>query len=125
VAADLLPEALMLALIAFAVGHVVVALGTGFEMLLAARFLTALATGAFWAIAGVVATQSAGPVMAARAMGVVTARGMLATVLGVPLGAFAAQLMARRATVQAAGGTDPARSLAAASRCRPIRPGGE
>lgn len=87
---------LMLALIVFAVGHVVVALGTGFEVLLAARFLTALATGAFWAIAGVVATQSAGPGMAARAMGVVTAGGMLATVLGVPLGALTAQLVGWR-----------------------------
>lgn len=87
---------LILALVVFAVGHVVVALNSSFEVLLAARFLTALATGAFWAIAGVVATQAAGPSMAARAMGVVTAGGMLATVLGVPLGAAAAQLIGWR-----------------------------
>ena len=37
---------LALALVVFAVGHVVVAVGFGFPLLLAARFLTALATGA-------------------------------------------------------------------------------
>ena len=42
---------LTLALVVFAVGHVVVAVGSGFTLLLAARFLTALATGAFWAVA--------------------------------------------------------------------------
>ncbi|MYS69278.1 MFS transporter, partial [Streptomyces sp. SID5926] len=41
---------LMLALVAFALGHVVVALGSSFVLLLGARFLTAVATGAFWAV---------------------------------------------------------------------------
>lgn len=82
---------LILALAVFAAGHVVVALGTSLQLLLAARFATALATGAFWAIAGVVAAKSAGPGMASRALGIINAGGMLATVLGVPLGAFASQ----------------------------------
>ena len=89
---------LVLALVVFAIGHVVVALASTFEVLLAARFLTALATGAFWAIAGVVAAQAAGPTRASRALGIVNAGGMLATVLGVPLGAFAAQLLGWRGT---------------------------
>ncbi|MGW9551847.1 MFS transporter [Citricoccus zhacaiensis] len=89
---------LVLALVVFAAGHVVVALASNFEVLLAARFLTALATGAFWAVAGVVAAQAAGAGMASRALGVVNAGGMLATVLGVPLGAFAAQLVGWRGT---------------------------
>ncbi|KSU66391.1 MFS transporter [Arthrobacter sp. NIO-1057] len=82
---------LILALTVFAVGHVVVALGSDFTLLMIARFFTALATGAFWAIAGVVAAKSAGPGMASRALGIINAGGMLATVLGVPLGAFASQ----------------------------------
>lgn len=82
---------LILALTVFAAGHVVVALGSNFTLLMVARFVTALATGAFWAIAGVVAAKSAGPGMASRALGIINAGGMLATVLGVPLGAFASQ----------------------------------
>lgn len=85
-------QTLILALVVFAIGHVIVALGFNFEMLLLARFLTALATGAFWAVAAVVATRAAGPGMAARAMGLVNAGGMLATVIGVPLGALIGQL---------------------------------
>jgi DHA1 family chloramphenicol resistance protein-like MFS transporter len=89
---------LILALVVFAIGHVIVALASNFEVLLAARFLTALATGAFWAIAGVIAARTAGAGMASRALGIVSAGGMLATVLGVPLGAFAAHLIGWRGT---------------------------
>ncbi|MFJ1730405.1 MFS transporter [Streptomyces sp. NPDC088254] len=87
---------LVLALGVFAAGHVVVALGTGFMTLLAARFLTALATGAFWAVANVVATRVAGPAASSRAVGVVGSGAMLANVVGVPLGAFAGQVMGWR-----------------------------
>ncbi|WP_329331223.1 MFS transporter [Streptomyces sp. NBC_00663] len=83
---------LVLALGVFAAGHVIVALGSGFALLLAARFLTALATGAFWAVANVVATRIAGPAASSRALGVVGSGAMLANVVGVPLGAFAGQL---------------------------------
>ncbi|WP_307427742.1 MFS transporter [Pseudarthrobacter defluvii] len=89
---------LILALLVFAVGHVIVALGPNFNLVLVARFLTALATGAFWAVAAVVATQAAGPAKAARATGLVNAGGMLATVIGVPLGAFIGQLVGWRGT---------------------------
>ncbi|MFI0226781.1 MFS transporter [Streptomyces lydicus] len=87
---------LMLALGVFAAGHVIVALGSSFALLLAARFLTALATGAFWAVANVVATHTVGPAARSRALGLVGAGGMLANVLGVPLGAFAGHLMGWR-----------------------------
>lgn len=95
-----LPErlTLVLALAVFALGHVIVAAGSSFGVLVAARFLTALATGAFWAVAAVVATRVAGPGAGSRAVGIVNAGGMLATVLGVPLGAFAAQLIGWRGT---------------------------
>jgi DHA1 family inner membrane transport protein len=87
---------LMLALAVFAVGHVIVALGSSFTVLLAARFLTAIATGAFWAVANVAATRVAGPAASARALGLVGAGAMLANVVGVPIGAFAGQLMGWR-----------------------------
>jgi DHA1 family inner membrane transport protein len=87
---------LLLALGVFAVGHVVVALSSSFGLLLAARFLTALATGAFWAVAAVVATRAVDPGSSSRAVGLVNAGGMLATVLGVPLGAFAGQVFGWR-----------------------------
>ncbi|MEV0932328.1 MFS transporter [Streptomyces phaeochromogenes] len=87
---------LVLALGVFAAGHVVVALSSSFALLLAARFLTALATGAFWAVANVVAARAAGPTASSRALGVVGAGAMLANVVGVPLGAFAGQLMGWR-----------------------------
>jgi predicted MFS family arabinose efflux permease len=83
---------LMLALAVFAAGHLVVALGSSFPLLLGARFVTAWATGAFWSVASVVATRAAGPTAGARALGLVGAGGMLANVVGVPLGAFAGQL---------------------------------
>ncbi|MFE2738697.1 MFS transporter [Streptomyces sp. NPDC059349] len=87
---------LMLALGVFAVGHVIVALGSDFTLLLAARFLTAIATGAFWAVANVAATRIAGPAASSRAIGLVGAGAMLANVIGVPVGAFAGQVMGWR-----------------------------
>lgn len=89
---------LVLATVVFALGHVVVALGDAMTPLMAARFVTALATGAFWAVAAAVATRAAGPTAGARAMGIVTAGGALATVLGVPLGALVAQAIGWRGT---------------------------
>lgn len=89
---------LVLALVVFVVGHIVVALGSDLVILMAARFVTALATGAFWAVSAVVATRAAGPSLGSRAMGIVGAGGSLATVLGVPVGAFLAQHVGWRGT---------------------------
>ena len=95
---------LMLALAVFAVGHVVVALSCSFPLLLAARFVTAWATGAFWSVASVVATRAAGPAASSRALGIVGAGGMLANVVGVPIGAFAGQLVGLAGAVLGPGG---------------------
>jgi len=89
---------LVLALGVFVAGHVVVAFGTDLPTLLLARFGTAIATGAFWAVAAVVATGAAGPGLGARALGVISAGGSLASVIGVPLGAFVAQVVGWRGT---------------------------
>ncbi|OYN94684.1 DHA1 family inner membrane transport protein [Propionibacteriaceae bacterium ES.041] len=94
---------LLLALIVFITGHVFVALGTDLRLLMIARFVTALATGAFWAVAAVVASSAAGPALRSRAVGVVGAGGSLATVLGVPLGTFVAQHLGWRGTFWALG----------------------
>ncbi|MCJ1714972.1 MFS transporter [Curtobacterium sp. VKM Ac-2922] len=89
---------LVLALVVFVIGHVVVATGSHFGTLLAARFLTALAAGAFWAVSAVVASDAAGPGLGSRAQGIVGAGGSLGTVIGVPVGAVLAQLLGWRGT---------------------------
>lgn len=89
---------LILALAVFAAGHIIVAVASDFTVLLVARFVTALATGAFWAVSAAVAARVAGRGLEARAVGLVTAGGALATVLGVPIGAFVAQSVGWRGT---------------------------
>src|SRR4051794_18463758 len=83
---------LTLALVIFAAGHVVAALSSSFTVLLAARALTALATGAFWAVAAIVAGDAAGPGARSRAIGAVIGGLTLANVIGVPIGTWAGQL---------------------------------
>lgn len=87
-----------LPLVVFVGGHVVVALGSDLTVLKAARFVTALATGAFWAVSAVVASNVVGLSLKSSAVGVVAAGGSLATVLGVPIGAFLAQHVGWRGT---------------------------
>lgn len=89
---------LSLALAVFAAGHVVVALSAELPLVLGARFVTALATGAFWAVAAVAGAKAAGPAASTRALGIVLGGGMLANVIGVPLGAFAGQTIGWRGT---------------------------
>ncbi|MET8176883.1 MFS transporter [Streptomyces clavifer] len=79
------------ALAVFALGHAVAALSTSFSVVLTARVVTALATGAFWAVGFVIATAAAGPASATRAVGVMMGGLTLASVIGVPIGAFVGQ----------------------------------
>ncbi|MFD7283489.1 MFS transporter [Streptomyces sp. NPDC059862] len=87
---------LVLALGVFAAGHVIAALSSSFTVVFAARVLSALATGAFWAVASVVATAAAGPAASSRAMGVMVSGAALATVGGVPVGTWAGQAVGWR-----------------------------
>ncbi|WP_260853455.1 MFS transporter [Kocuria palustris] len=89
---------LLAALVVFALGHVVVALSSDLTVLMGARFITALATGAFWAVAAVAASNLVSVSLKSSAVGVVAAGGSLATVLGVPIGAFVAQMVGWRGT---------------------------
>ncbi|MBM7439305.1 MFS transporter [Streptomyces sp. HB132] len=82
---------LVLALAVFALGHVVAALSGSFTVVLAARVVTALATGAFWAVGFVIATTAAGPGNSTRAVGVMMGGLTLANVIGVPIGSFVGQ----------------------------------
>jgi predicted MFS family arabinose efflux permease len=82
---------LVVALCFFAAGHVIAAVSDSYDVVLGARVLTALVTGAFWAVASVVATTAAGPAAASRALGVMMSGVGLATVIGVPLGSWAGQ----------------------------------
>jgi predicted MFS family arabinose efflux permease len=79
---------LILALAVFSLGHVVAALSSSFTVVLLARVVTALATGAFWSVGAVVATTAVGPANSSRAMGVMIGGLTLANVIGVPLGSF-------------------------------------
>ncbi|WP_328876907.1 MFS transporter [Streptomyces sp. NBC_00299] len=79
------------ALAVFALGHVVAALSSSFTVVLTARVVTALATGAFWAVGFVIATIAAVPASATRAVGVMMGGLTLANVVGVPIGSFVGQ----------------------------------
>lgn len=94
---------LLIALVVFVAGHVIVALSSDLTILMGARFITALATGAFWAVSAVVASNLVGSSLKSSAVGVVAAGGSLATVLGVPVGAFVAQHLGWRGTFWALG----------------------
>ncbi|MGI5423874.1 MFS transporter [Streptomyces sp. CA-179760] len=85
-------QTLILALVVFSLGHVVAAASTSFTVVLIARVVTALATGAFWAVGFVVATTAAGPSNSTRAVGVMMGGLTLANVIGVPIGSFAGQI---------------------------------
>ncbi|WP_329353194.1 MFS transporter [Streptomyces sp. NBC_01261] len=84
-------QTLVLALSVFCLGHLVAALSSSFTIVLLARVVTALATGAFWSVGFVVATTAAGPRNATRATGVMIGGLTLANVVGVPIGSFAGQ----------------------------------
>ncbi|KAJ1684634.1 hypothetical protein LUZ63_020389 [Rhynchospora breviuscula] len=66
---------MVVALLAFAAAHVVAAVTTSFAVLLVSRFLAALATGTFWALAAVVAAALVGPQRSSTALGVVLGGG--------------------------------------------------
>ncbi|MGN9846884.1 MFS transporter [Nonomuraea sp. H19] len=88
---------LVLALVVFALGHVVAALSSDFAVVLVSRVVTALATGAFWCLATVMAAIAAGPTATSRAMGLLMGGLTVANVVGVPLGSWLGQVSDWRA----------------------------
>jgi predicted MFS family arabinose efflux permease len=88
---------LVLALALSALAHVVLALTGSFTVFLIGHFAAAVATGTFfWSVAAVVATGLVGPERRSSALGIVLGGGMLATVVGVPLGSLAGQVVGWR-----------------------------
>ncbi|WP_037347803.1 Cmx/CmrA family chloramphenicol efflux MFS transporter [Sciscionella sediminilitoris] len=74
------------ALAVFVLGHVVAGFASDYSTLVVARVVTAVATGAFWAVGGTVVVRLAGPGKRARGLAVFVGGLTVANVLGVPLG---------------------------------------
>jgi MFS transporter, DHA1 family, chloramphenicol resistance protein len=87
----------------FVAGQVLGALAGDYTTLLVARVITAAATGAFWAVAGVVAVSAVDPAYRARALSLLLGGLTSANVLGVPLGTLLGQQFGWRATFWAIG----------------------
>ncbi|MBC2905534.1 MFS transporter [Streptomyces cupreus] len=113
-------QTLILALTVFSLGHVVAALSSSFTVVLIARVVTALVTGAFWSVGAVIATTAAGPAASARAMGVMIGGLTLANVIGVPLGSFVGQYVGWRGPFWALAVVS-ALAAAVIGRCIPAR----
>lgn len=89
---------LVAALVVFIAGHVVGALAQDYLLMVISRVVSAVATGAFWAVAGVVAVSTVGPGDRARALSVLLAGLTVANVAGVPLGTLVGQQFGWRAS---------------------------
>ncbi|WP_406294598.1 MFS transporter [Embleya sp. NBC_00888] len=72
--------------VVFILGHVVGALAPGYWLVLATRFVSAVAYAGFWAVAAVTALGLVASNAKAKAMAVVAGGLSLATVVGLPLG---------------------------------------
>ncbi|SEE56024.1 Cmx/CmrA family chloramphenicol efflux MFS transporter [Jiangella alba] len=81
----------------FLAGHVLAALAPSYELLMVARVVSAVATGAFWAVAAVVAVRLSPADATARALAVLVGGLTLANVLGVPAGTWVGQQLGWRA----------------------------
>lgn len=88
---------LLAALAVVVAGHLAGALAPDYGVVLVTRVVSAVATGAFWAIAGVVTVSSVGPRARARALSVMLAGLTVANIAGVPLGAVLGQAFGWRA----------------------------
>lgn len=89
---------LMLLMIIFIIGNILCALAYSYNLLMAARVITALCHGAFFGIGAVVAASLVAPGKQASAVALMFTGLTLANVLGVPLGTWFGQLFGWRAT---------------------------
>ncbi|MFJ4499131.1 MFS transporter [Streptomyces sp. NPDC088864] len=79
-------------LAALVVSSLVAAVARSYGLLLASRLVTALAQALFWAVMGPVAVGLFPPAVRGRVVGVLSAAGSLALVLGVPAGTWLGRL---------------------------------
>lgn len=92
------------ALAVFVVGHVIGALAQDYPVMVVARVVTAVATGAFWAVAAVVTVTSVPAGARTRALSVLLAGLTVAAVIGVPLGTVVGQAFGWRSAFWAVAG---------------------
>lgn len=85
------------ALAVFVAGQALGALAPTYATLMVARVVTAVATGAFWAVGGVVAVRLAPEHRRARALAVMVGGLTVANVVGVPLGTVVGDVLGWRA----------------------------
>jgi predicted MFS family arabinose efflux permease len=78
-------------LLLFGFSNVLAALAFHINVMVLARFLPALALPVFWSFASTSAIEWAGPGKAGKAMSLIAAGAVAATVLGIPVGALLAQ----------------------------------
>jgi DHA1 family inner membrane transport protein len=82
----------------FTIGNLACALAPGYELLMAARLLTALAHGTFFGVGSVVATQLVAPDRKASAIAVMFTGLTVANIVGVPFGTWLGQAFSWRTT---------------------------
>jgi DHA1 family inner membrane transport protein len=82
----------------FTIGNLACALAPGYELLMAARLLTALAHGTFFGVGSVVATQLVAPDKKASAIAVMFTGLTVANIIGVPFGTWLGQAFGWRTT---------------------------
>ena len=83
---------LLIAMLAFTAGNILAALSTHLPLLLAARLLSGLAHGVFFAVASSVATRLVAPERAGSALSLVFGGVTVAMALGVPAGTLLASM---------------------------------
>ncbi|GAA1982627.1 MFS transporter [Nocardiopsis rhodophaea] len=88
----------------FLVGNIVSAVSPGYDVLIAARIITAFSHGAFFGIAAVVAADLVPANKKASAIALVMAGHTVANVIGVPFGTFIGQSYGWRVTFWAVAG---------------------
>jgi DHA1 family inner membrane transport protein len=91
-------RALVALMVIFLVGDVACAVAPDFRVLMIARIVTALAHGAFFGIASIVAAELAPPGKAVRAVALLFTGLTVANVLGVPVGTWIGQATGWRVT---------------------------
>lgn len=91
-------RALVALMVMFLVGDAACALAPDFRLLMIARVVTALAHGAFFGIASIVAAKLAPPGKAVRAVALLFTGMTVANVVGVPLGTWIGQAAGWRVT---------------------------
>jgi DHA1 family inner membrane transport protein len=94
---------LLVLMVIFTIGNIACALAPNYEVLMAARVVTALAHGTFFGVGSLVATSLVAPERKASAIAIMFTGLTIATLLGVPLGSWIGTVYGWRATFWGVG----------------------